>query len=68
MRRIRMLLVLGGAFFLMFLAIPMASADPCDENEVELARVLCPVGTGYIYVCQDIHSGIPLAHQHCRIN
>lgn len=68
MRGPRAFLVLGGAFFHMFLAIPSASAHGCEEGQVELARILCPVGTGYIYVCQDIHSGIPLAHQHCRIN
>lgn len=67
MRRLRMLLVLGGVFYLMFMAIPWASADGCDEGEVLLAKILCPGPAGYIYVCQDLHSGIPLVHHHCRI-
>lgn len=67
MRRIRMLTVLGGVLYLMFLAIPMASAD-CDTGQIELARVLCPApATGHMYVCQDVHSGVPLFHSHCRI-
>jgi hypothetical protein len=66
MRRMRMLFVLGGAFFLMFTAIPLAAADPCPDAEI--ARILCPSpGGDYIYVCQDAHSGLPLVHQHCRI-
>jgi hypothetical protein len=65
MRRLRMLLVLGGAFFLMFVSIPSASAD-CNLDEVELARIRCPGPAGYIYVCQNVHSGLPLAHHHCR--
>jgi hypothetical protein len=64
MRRMRMLLVLVGVFFLVVLAIPWASADECDGTEI--ARILCPGPAGRIYVCQDSHSGLPVVHHHCR--
>ena len=68
MRRLRTFLVSIGVFYLMFFAIPWASADGCDFGERLIARVLCPVGQeGYIYVCQDLHSGVPLVHHHCKI-
>lgn len=47
---------------LVFTTPGVAAADGCPQRE--LARVICPNGVGYTYVCQD-HPGITYVHSHC---
>jgi hypothetical protein len=62
MARIVRLLVVAGSFLVLAIPGGVASADPCEQEE--LARIKCPDSTERIYVCRD-HPGIPNAHMHC---